>query len=111
MLLRDCEFQWAGEVVGEGVFHEIEGGLGGLPGLETGFLPIGQILGVDGFAFELGIHDRLDLRQRLKPLEQAFVLFAAMEAAIKFFTDGMGRRPNLLTRVIYIWWWTVGSLD
>ena len=42
------------EVVREGVFGEVEGGVGDLPVVEAGFFPIGEILGADGGAFEFG---------------------------------------------------------
>ena len=95
-----------GDAVGEEVSNrevgvEVGGVLGKLPGERQGFLleepipvaallPLGEVLGADGFTDENGGHDGLDFGKGVEPGGQVFGLLAVVEAAIQLVADAAG---------------------
>ena len=75
------------EVLGEGIFGELEGGLGHLPVEEAGRFPSGEVLFVDRMSLEFFCEDSLSLGQDIYPFQDQLVLDTGFEAAVKFFAD------------------------
>ena len=75
------------DVLGEGVFGELEGGLGHLPVEEAGGFPSGEVLFVDGMAIEFFCQDSLSFGQGVYPFKDELVLDAGFEAAVEIIAD------------------------
>ena len=70
------------EVVGEGVVGEGEGGLVELPVAKAAGFPTGQVLFFDRLVVELFLQDGLNFRQGVEPVEEALLIFRAIEASV-----------------------------
>lgn len=69
---------------------EIEGGPAELPVAEAGFFPFVEVLFGDGQAVEDLFEHSLDFGLGVEPVEELFVFFAVIEAAIEFVAEVTG---------------------
>jgi len=79
----------AGGVLGE-LPREVQGGLFEEPIAVAAVLPLGEVLGADGFAGELGGHDGLDFRKGVKPGGEVFALVAVADPAVQLVAEVLG---------------------
>ena len=60
-----------------------------LPFAEAALAPLGEIDGVDGTAFKVGLEDTLDIWHRAEPCDQGFGVMTILKALVKLFADGI----------------------
>src|SRR6266404_3270771 len=76
------------------VLHELERELLLLPFAEAALLPFGEVYGIDGIAFKVGLQNGLNLGQSIEPLDEGLGLLAVLKALVDLFANGVGQMSD-----------------
>jgi hypothetical protein len=75
-------------------FEKVEGNLGIGPALETGFAPVGEVLGSDGLAVEVFGEGGLDGGEGIEPGNEFGGGLEVAQAAVELFAEVVGQTGN-----------------